>query len=80
MDLAQRISSLTLALRKKVNIRVRQPLNKILIPILDENLKHQIDIVKGLILAEVNVKELHFVHDTGWHVKQEDKSQLQRVG
>jgi isoleucyl-tRNA synthetase len=51
MDLAQRICSLTLALRKKFELRVRQPLNKIVIPILDETVKHQIDDVKKLILG-----------------------------
>ncbi len=80
MDLAQRISSLTLALRKKVNIRVRQPLNKILIPILDSNLKHQIDSVKGLILAEVNVKELEYIHDTEGMLNKKIKANFKELG
>ncbi len=80
MDLAQRISSLTLALRKKVNIRVRQPLNKILIPILDESLKHQIDSIKSLILAEVNVKELHYVHDTEGMLNKKIKANFKELG
>ncbi len=80
MDLAQRISSLTLALRKKVNIRVRQPLNKILIPILDESLKHQIDSIKSLILAEVNVKELHYVHDTDGMLNKKIKANFKELG
>jgi isoleucyl-tRNA synthetase len=80
MDLAQRISSITLALRKKVNIRVRQPLNKILIPILEENLKHQIDSVKSLILAEVNVKELHYVHDTDGMLNKKIKANFKELG
>ncbi|HTB33155.1 MAG TPA: DUF5915 domain-containing protein, partial [Bacteroidia bacterium] len=80
MDLAQRICSLTLALRKKVDIRVRQPLNKILIPILDENLKHQIDSVKALILAEVNVKELHYVHDTEGMLNKKIKANFKELG
>jgi isoleucyl-tRNA synthetase len=80
MDLAQRISSLTLALRKKVNIRVRQPLNKILIPILDESLKHQIDSIKPLILAEVNVKELHYVHDTEGMLNKKIKANFKELG
>lgn len=63
MDLAQRISSLTLALRKKVNIRVRQPLNRIVVPVPDDKTKEQIEAVKSLILAEVNVKELVYMDD-----------------
>jgi isoleucyl-tRNA synthetase len=80
MDLAQRISSLTLALRKKVNIRVRQPLNKILIPILDTNLKHQIDSVKSLILAEVNVKDLEYIHDTEGMLNKKIKANYKTLG
>lgn len=80
MDLAQRISSLTLALRKKVNIRVRQPLNRILIPILDEKLKHQIDSIKALILAEVNVKELEYVHDTEGMLNKKIKANFKELG
>jgi isoleucyl-tRNA synthetase len=64
MALAQSISSMVLALRKKVNIRVRQPLNKILIPALDETLKHKLDAVKEMILSEVNVKEIEYITDT----------------
>jgi len=80
MDLAQRISSLTLALRKKVNIRVRQPLNRILVPILDENLKHQIDGIKNLILAEVNVRELEYVHDTEGMLNKKIKANFKTLG
>ena len=64
MELAQQISSMVLSLRKKVNIRVRQPLNKILIPVLDEAFKIKVEAVKDLILAEVNVKEIEYIHDT----------------
>ncbi len=69
MELAQQITSLTLALRKKVNIRVRQPLNKILVPVLNEGFRTKVEEVKGLILSEVNVKELEFLVDTGFLVK-----------
>ncbi|MFM7177599.1 MAG: isoleucine--tRNA ligase, partial [Bacteroidota bacterium] len=61
MELAQQISSMTLALRKKVNIRVRQPLAKILIPVDEPGLQEKIEAVKNLILAEVNVKEISFI-------------------
>lgn len=64
MDLAQKISSMVLSLRKKVNIRVRQPLNKILIPVLNSGFIEQVDAVKQLILSEVNVKDLEYITDT----------------
>jgi isoleucyl-tRNA synthetase len=64
MELAQQISSMVLSLRKKVNIRVRQPLNKILLPVLDDSFKTKVEAVKDLILAEVNVKEVEYIHDT----------------
>ena len=64
MDHAQRISSLVLGLRRKVNIKVRQPLQKIMVPILDKAMADKIDAVKKLILTEVNVKELEYISDT----------------
>jgi isoleucyl-tRNA synthetase len=64
MALAQTLSSMVLSLRKKVNIRVRQPLNRIMIPMPDESVKTKIDNVTSLILSEVNVKNLEYIHDT----------------
>jgi isoleucyl-tRNA synthetase len=64
MELAQKVSSMVLALRKKVNIRVRQPLCKIMIPVLEAGMKEKLLAVKELILAEVNVKEMDFIVDT----------------
>jgi len=61
MELAQQISSMVLSIRKKENLRVRQPLNHIQIPVLDDAYKSKIEAVKELILSEVNVKELNFV-------------------
>lgn len=61
MELAQRVSSLVLALRKKENIRVRQPLQKILIPIANKAFQERIELVSDLILSEVNVKEIEFI-------------------
>lgn len=63
MELAQNISSMVLSLRKRTNIRVRQPLNKIMIPLLNNNFKSNINNIKHLILSEVNVKELEFMED-----------------
>ncbi len=64
MELAQKISSMILSIRKKENIRVRQPLNKIQIPVLDDSFKDKIEAVKDLILSEVNVKSLEFVDES----------------
>ncbi len=64
MDLAQKISSMILSIRKKENLRVRQPLQKIQIPILDKDTQAKIEAVKDLILAEVNVKEIEFVDES----------------
>ncbi len=61
MQLAQDVSSMVLGLRKKQNIRVRQPLQKIMVPILDQTFKHRLEHVKTLILSEVNVKELEYL-------------------
>ena len=69
MELAQQISSMVLALRKKEAIIVRQPLQKIAIPAADEVMKSRIEAVKQLILNEVNVKELVFVEGDGILVK-----------
>ncbi len=80
MQLAQDISSLALSLRKKVNIRVRQPLQKILIPVLDLRIKHQIDDVKDLILSEVNVKELEYVTNTEGVVTKSIKPNFKVLG
>ena len=69
MELAQKISSMVLALRKKEQLIVRQPLQKIAIPATDETTKARIEAVKALILGEVNVKELEFVEGDGILVK-----------
>ena len=64
MDIAQRVSSMVLGLRRRVNIKVRQPLTKIMIPVLDQQMQESIEAVKDLILTEVNVKELEYITDT----------------
>jgi len=64
MAIAQKISSMVLSLRKKESIKVRQPLQKIMVPILDEKFKRQLEEVEDLILSETNVKELEYLVDT----------------
>lgn len=64
MEMAQQISSMVLGLRRKVQLRVRQPLSKLIIPIMDEKMVGQLDAVKNIILSEVNVKEVEYITDT----------------
>jgi len=69
MKMAQKITSMVLALRRKVNIKVRQPLQKIMIPAVDDVQRKHIEAVRDLIRNEVNVKELDFVEGSGILVK-----------
>ena len=64
MELAQKVSSMVLSIRKKENIRVRQPLQTIRIPLFDQMVKAHIESVKNIILSEVNVKEIEFVDES----------------
>ena len=69
MTIAQKITSMVLALRRKVNIKVRQPLQAIMVPAIDDKQREHIEAVKELIMNEVNVKELNFVEGQGVLVK-----------
>jgi isoleucyl-tRNA synthetase len=80
MDYAQRISSLILSLRKKAKIRVRQPLQKAMLPILDANFIQQVEGVKDLILAETNVKTFEYITDTSGVVKKKIKPNFKTLG
>lgn len=80
MQLAQGISSLVLSIRKKVNIKVRQPLRKILIPVLDERIKHQIEKVEDIILSEVNVKTIEYLVETDGFIKKKIKPDFKTLG
>ena len=80
MDYAQRISSLVLSLRKGSAHRVRQPLQKILLPILDEDYQQQVEKVKDLILAEVNVKDIEYITDTDGIIKKRIKPNFKTLG
>ena len=80
MDYAQRISSLVLSLRKKEKHRVRQPLQKILLPILDNKFKEQVEQVKPLILSEVNVKEIEYLSADDGFIKKKIKANFKTLG
>ncbi len=80
MDYAQRISSLVLSLRKKEKLRVRQPLQKVLLPILDDKFQEQVDLVKDLILSEVNIKEIEYLTDDDGFIKKKIKPNFKTLG
>ncbi len=79
-DMAQKISSMVLGLRRKVKIRVRQPLSKIMVPILDETMIPQLEAVKGIILSEINVKEMEFITDTSGVLIKKIKPNFKTLG
>jgi len=80
MAYAQRISSLVLSLRKKEKLKVRQPLQKMLIPILNDDFEKQVEGVKDLILAEVNVKEIEYVSGAGNIIQKKVKPDFKSLG
>ncbi len=80
MQLAQDICSLVLSIRKKVNIKVRQPLQKILIPVLDPAMKLAIEQMEELILAEVNVKEINYITETEGVISKKLKPNFKLLG
>ena len=80
MALAQRCTSMILALRRKVNIKVRQPLAKLVVPVLDNRIEEQLKLVKQLILTEVNVKEAEFIHDTTGLITKRIKPNFKTLG
>ena len=80
MQLAQDVCSLVLSLRKKVNIKVRQPLQKILIPVLDPAMKDQLVLIQDLITAEVNVKEIEYLTETEGIIKKKIKPNFKALG
>jgi isoleucyl-tRNA synthetase len=80
MELAQNVSSLVLSLRKKVNIKVRQPLQKVLIPVLNPLMEQQLHRVEDLIKAEVNVKEIEYLSDTEGFIKKKIRPNFGALG
>jgi len=80
MELAQKASSMVLALRKKSGIIVRQPLSKVMIPVISEKVKTQIELVKDIILGEVNVKEMEFISDTTGFITKKIKPNFKTLG
>jgi len=80
MQIAQSISSMILALRRKVNIKVRQPLKQIMVPVIDEHQKSAIEAVRDLILNEVNVKDLKYVDNAAGILVKKVKPDFKKLG
>ena len=80
MALAQQISSMVLALRRKVNIKVRQPLTKIIIPLLDPAMRRHIEAVRQLVMNEVNVKEIELIEQTTGLITKRIKPNFKTLG
>jgi isoleucyl-tRNA synthetase len=80
MALAQKATSMVLALRRKVSIKVRQPLSKLVIPVISDKVRSQLEQVKGIILGEVNVKEAEFISDTTGIITKKIKPNFKTLG
>ena len=80
MAIAQKASSMILALRRKEKLKVRQPLGKIMVPVLNPHFKEQFEAVANIILAEVNVKEVEFLTDTAGVIKKKIKPNFKTLG
>lgn len=80
MDIAQKISSMILGLRRKAGIRVRQPLARIMVPVPDKAFREKFEAVQDLILAEVNVKEVEFIDDTSALLVKKIKPNFKTLG
>ena len=80
MDIAQKVSSMILGLRRKVSIKVRQPLARIMVPVPDKYFRAKFEAVKDLILAEVNVKEVEYIDDTASILVKKIKPNFKTLG
>jgi isoleucyl-tRNA synthetase len=80
MAIAQKASSMILALRRKEKLKVRQPLSKIMVPVLNPHFRDQFDAVKNIILAEVNVKEVEYIYDSAAVIKKKIKPNFKTLG
>jgi isoleucyl-tRNA synthetase len=80
MDIAQKVSSMILGLRRKVSIKVRQPLSRIMIPVTNGKFKERFEAVKDLILSEVNVKEVEYIEDTSGVLVKKIKPNFKTLG
>jgi isoleucyl-tRNA synthetase len=80
MDIAQKVSSMVLSLRKKEQIKVRQPLQRIMVPVLDKDFTRRIEAVKDIILSEVNIKNIELLEDTNGIIVKKIKPNFKTIG
>ncbi len=80
MSIAQKISSMILGLRRKVALKVRQPLNKIILPVLDDKFQEKVEQVKEIILSEVNIKDIEYISDTSGILVKKIKPNFKTLG
>lgn len=80
MDIAQKASSMILALRRKEKLKVRQPLAKIIVPVLNPHFQEQFEAIKNIVLSEVNVKEVEFLTDASGIIKKKIKPNFKTLG
>jgi isoleucyl-tRNA synthetase len=80
MNLAQKASSMVLALRRKEKLKVRQPLARIIVPVLNQRFREQFEAIKNIVLTEVNVKEVEFLTDTTGIIKKKIKPDFKVLG
>ena len=80
MDIAQKASSMILGLRRKEKLKVRQPLAKIMVPVLNARFREQFEAVKEIVLSEVNVKEIEFITDSEGIIKKKIKPNFKTLG
>lgn len=80
MEIAQKVSSLLLSIRKKENIRVRQPLQKVMIPVLNDTFQRQLSAVQDLILSEVNLKEMEYLEAGSDQIRKRIKANFKSLG
>ena len=80
MDIAQKVSSMILGLRRKEKLKVRQPLAKIIVPVLSEKFRRQFEAVESIILTEVNVKEVEYLTDAEGVIKKRIKANFKTLG
>jgi isoleucyl-tRNA synthetase len=80
MDIAQKVSSMILGLRRKEKLKVRQPLAKIIVPVLNENFRKQFEAVESIILTEVNVKMVEYLADSEGVIKKKIKANFKTLG
>jgi len=80
MDIAQKVSSMILGLRRKEKLKVRQPLAKIIVPVLNEKFRRQFEAVESIILTEVNVKQVEYLTDAEGVIKKKIKANFKALG